>query len=115
MRIDRTDDRSLKGICGRTLPVGTATIPIPFADLDLIIDVKFRIINEDCPSLLSLRDMKENGRDLSMQNNTISYKHKIHGLIFEDDFLKHKWKADDMGCVLYTEKELRRLHRVFGH
>ena len=113
--IDYQDNHNLLGIGGQGRAIGTATIPIPFVDLDIVIDVKFRILDTNCPNLLSLRDMKENGLDMSIQKNVITYKHKIQDLSVINDFLMHKWTTEDMEYALYTEKELKRLHRVFGH
>jgi len=115
VNIDYEDARGLIGIGGTSSSIGTATIPVPFQDLDLIIDVKFRILRSECPSLLSLRDMIRCGLDISIQEKTVSFKHKIQALTFENDFLKHKWSSRDLDFTMYTEKELRRLHRGFGH
>lgn len=115
MRIDYSDRHSIVGIGGSTAVIGTAIVPIPFADLNIIIDVKFKILRDNCPTLLSLKDMIENGLDISIQDKTISFKHNIQSLTFENDFLKHKWSPKDTSYALYTERELRRLHRVFGH
>jgi len=104
MKIDYSDNRGLVGIGGTTESLGTAVVPIPFKDLDLVADVRFRILKNNCPTLLCLRDMIENGLDISIQDQTISY-----------DFLKHKWTMGDVSYAMYTDQELRRLHRVFGH
>lgn len=113
MRINRMEKRTICGVNSKSSPVGTATISIPFKTLDLWIDVQFRIMPFDCPSLLSMKDMIDNGLDLSIQNKWISYKHKLQDLIFENYFLVHRWNAWD--SCFYTEPELKRLHRVFGH
>jgi len=115
MEIDYNDNNCLLGIGGMSGAVGTASIPIPFVDLGIVIDVKFKILRDSCPNLLSLRDMIVNKLDISIQDKTVSFRHKIQSLLFENDFLKHKWSPEDMSYALYTDKELRRLHRVFGH
>lgn len=51
---------------------GIAMIQIPFTDLRAVMDVNFLIIDEDIPSLLSLRDMYKNWMDLSIQGMYIS-------------------------------------------
>ena len=58
--IDRSDKRGLTGIGGQGQCIVTANVQIPFNDLGLILDVKFRILQNTCPSLLSLRDMMQN-------------------------------------------------------
>lgn len=57
---------SVQGIGGRRTSVGTALIEIPFTHLHLLIDVNFLIILEEVPSLLSLKDMADNGLDISI-------------------------------------------------
>ena len=113
--IDRSDTRGLKGIGGQSQCIGTSIVQIPFNDLNLILDGKFRILQDTCPSLLSLKDMKQNGLDLSIQQHLLYFKYKCQNLIFENDFLKYKWNKADVEYALYTDVELRRLHRVFGH
>lgn len=29
--------------------------------------------------------------------------------------LKHRWNRKDMPFILYTEQELRKIHKYFGH
>lgn len=42
-------------------------------------------------------------------------KHRVQHLRFENDFLIHRWRSEDVCYVFYAEKELRRLYRVLGH
>ena len=113
MKIDKSDKKNIIGLGSRNQTIGTALVTVPFSDLDLWIDVKFRIVNTKCPTLLSLKDMIQNGLDISIQERTISFKHKRQSLTFENYFLIHRWRSQDMS--FYTEPELKRLHRVFGH
>ena len=99
----------------RVTTMGYATIPIPFTDLGIIIDVQFSIIQNQQATLLSLSDLKRNGLDINIQNETVNFKHKIQSLHYENDFLKHNLRPKDMPTVFYTEQELKRLHRKFGH
>lgn len=71
--INRRDQQGIRGVGGSAKVIGSAIIPIPFRDLNLIIEVKFQIVNERVLSLLSNRDMIENGLDISLQRKTISY------------------------------------------
>ena len=110
------DAKSLIGLGKNVVQaIGHATIPIPFVDLDKIIDVDFRVISQSQSTLLSLSDLKRNGLDISIQDETVSFKHKIQTLVYENDFLKHKWNPWESSIILYTEQELQRLHRNFGH
>ena len=113
MQLNRSEKKTICGLNSKNPAIGTAVITIPFKDLDLWIDVKFRIMAFDCPTLLSMKDMVDNGLDISVQNKWVSYKHKLQDLAFENYFLIHRWSVSDSS--FYTEPELRKLHRVFGH
>lgn len=103
MKIDRKDKRGLIGINGKPSPaIGTALVSIPFTKLQLIIEVKFRIMNYRCVSLLSLHDMLKNGLDVSLQNKIIIYNGKTQELVFKNDFPKLKWTVNDMNESFYT-------------
>lgn len=114
-KIDRTIARRLMGIGGRSCSIGTAREPVPFKDLNLVIDVNLQIVPDNVPTLLSNKDMYDNGLDISIQDHTITYKHLVQPLAFENYFLIHRWTPGDISFALYTEAELRKLHRVFGH
>ena len=114
-RINHSDIRSLRGLGGRQTPIGSVTIPVPFNDLNLVMDVKFRIVHDHIPTLLSMKDMLDNDLDFSIKRRTMFHKHKEHQLSLENYFLIHRWDHGDMTYSLYTESELHRLHRVFGH
>lgn len=113
MEVNRTEKRTIRGLNSKNPAIGTAVITIPFSELDIWLDVKFRIMEFDCPSLLSMKDMVDNGLDISIQKKWVSYKHKRKEPVFENYFLIHRWNASDLS--FYTEPELRRLYRVFGH
>ena len=61
--------QKMKGIGGEGKVIGDASIPIPFNKLNIIIDVDFLIIDSDCPSLLSNRDMIINRLDISIKGS----------------------------------------------
>lgn len=110
------DTKSLLGL-GKTVvkTLCYVTIQIPFVDLDIVIDLNFRVISQNQSTLLSLSDLKQNGLDISIRDETVSFKHKLQPLLYENDFLKHKWMPWESSIILYTEEELSRLHRNFGH
>lgn len=62
-----------------------------------------------------MKDMIENGPDISIQGNYVSLGQKQHLWSMENYFLIHRWKPEDKSFAFYTEKELRTLHPTFGH
>ena len=114
-QINKTDVKALRGIGGSSTAFGSAIIPVPFKDLNLVIDIKFRIVKDNVPTLLAMKDMVENGLDISIQRRVVKYKHLEHPLHMENFFLIHRWGRGDLAYSLYTETELKRLHRTFGH
>lgn len=108
-------NRTIRGVGGRRKASGLAMIQIPFINLGAVMDVDFLIIVEYIPSLLSLRDMYKNGMDLSIQGRYISLCTRRQQLHFENFFLVHRWTSKDIPYVLYTEPDLRTIHRGFGN
>ena len=115
IEIDYAQNRGVNGIGGKTEAVGTAIIPIPFKDIGIIIDVRFRIMRNACPSLLCLRDMIESGMEISIQEKTLTIHGRTQELEFVNDFLKYCWTPADLPSALYTVAELQKLHKQFGH
>lgn len=115
VHINREDTRNLNGIGGRSKSIGTATIPVPFSDLNLVIDVRFQIVTDDVPTLLSMKDMMDNGLNIRIQSKEVKYKHLWQALHFDNYFLIHRLDHGDLTFSLYTEAELKKLHPVFGH
>lgn len=111
----RPPKNNVKGIGGRSSSIGEATLQIPFDKLGIIIDVEFSILAKDTPSLLSNRDMIVNGLDISWQGGYLYLGERRQPFTFENYFYIHRWSARDVPFVLYTDDELRRIHRTFGH
>lgn len=61
---------------------------------------------DNVPSLLSMKDMKDNGLVISIQQEKISYKQNFQKPILENYYLIHRWTVEDMTRVMYTEEEL---------
>jgi hypothetical protein len=97
------------------MTIGCAKIPIPLSAIGIAILVDFQIMDGSVPSLLSLADVKGNMLDVKMLENRIEVGGKSQPLTFENRFLVHKWQKSDVRSALYTESEVRRLHRSFGH
>lgn len=66
-----SDGRAVKGMGGRNISKGSATIQIPLNNLAIIIEVKFMILQEDNTPLLSMRDMVTHILDISLLNSTL--------------------------------------------
>ena len=107
--------KGLKGIGGQGEVVGEVTIQIPFQKLGLIIDVDFAVLKGECPSLLSNKDMLQNNLDISLQGRYIHVGDRRQPLALENFFFIHKWSCNDTPYALFTEDELRKIHRGFGH
>lgn len=113
--IKESNGETVGGIGGSQSAVGMAMIQIPFRDLELIIDVWFTVINQDVPTLLSMRDMVTNGLGISIQKCHVHFRGRVHQLGMRNFFLIHTWAPTDMPFVMYTKRELRTVHRTFGH
>lgn len=83
--------------------------------MGLIIDVNFLLMKGRLLTLLCMKDMISNVLDISIQNRTITYHGRTQELVLENYFLVYKWGVRDVTYALYTEAELRRIHKVFGH
>ncbi len=99
IRMSKADRKNLTGIGGGSSPIGTAILPVPFPDLNLVIDVRFQIVRERVPTLLCMKCMMDNGLDISIQDKEVRYKRLSQPLHLENYFLVHKW---DYGDVAYT-------------
>lgn len=98
MKIDHSDQGGLIGLGGRVRAIGSATISIPFKDLELMIYVRFRIMNRDGPTLLSLRDMYKKQLDISIQRKVITHNEKSMQLSFESVLL-YTLRKISRGCT----------------
>lgn len=49
-----------------------------------------------------------------LQNRTITHKGEPQELSLENLVLVYRWSVTDVHYALSTEKELRKIHRVFG-
>lgn len=110
-----TTSKGVTGIGGSRIPIGSVSMQIPFTALDLVIDVEFIVLEESVPTLMSMKDMISNGLHISIQHKYICFGMKKQALKFENYFLIHKWSPADLQYALYTEVELRKIHKSFGH
>lgn len=107
--------KSRRGLTGQGSAMGTAAIRIPFPKFGVIIYVDFQIMDTDCPTLLSLQEMKQNSLELRVLTNSVDLFGKSQPLCFVNGFIVHNWNRDDAGSFFFTEDELPKLHRSFGH
>lgn len=90
----------MKGIGVKSLPVGEATIQIPFVRLNVILDVEFSILRGESPSLLPNKDMIEGGLDITLQGGYIYVGDLQQPLTLDNYFYVYVWAADDIPYVL---------------
>lgn len=105
---------------GRRVPfMGTVFIQISFSGLQVEIDVDFLLVDKAVPARLSMRDMLQNGLDISLQDAAIfigtGIAKRANQLQLCNFFLTHTWMPSSMPWSLFTEPELRKIHRMFGH
>lgn len=111
----RTSRRGVKGIAGKTGAIDEVTIQIPITDIGIIIHVEFSVLPGDTPSLLSNKDMIESGLDFGLQSGCIHVGDKRKALHLGNYFYIHRCPKKSILYVMFTEKELRLIHRSFGH
>jgi hypothetical protein len=78
------------------------------------VDVVIEIVHGAVPSFQSLKDLRESGVELSIQRKSLLLSGKEQPLHLENGFLVQKWEENE-ALALFTEDQLRKLHRSFGH
>ena len=111
--IDTSKRKSINGFGESvTRTIGQTRIRIPIAGLGISRIVTFNIVDTNSPSILCLRDMEDMGLEISIQENCLLLGDRRHELEVENDLLWLRWTPE---YSFYTEQELRKLHRAFGH
>ncbi len=113
VQIDTSDQKTLHGVGPTTTTLGGATIVLPMPSLRIQTPTIFHIVEAPLPSVLCLRDLQNMGVELSIQKECLLLHGKRHPLTPVNCLLYYRWDPQDV--VLYTEGELRKLHRTFGH
>lgn len=72
-------------------------------------------MKDNVPTLLCMKDMLDAGLDISIRKKEVYFKEFVQPLKFENYFLIHCWSPEEVKYCMYTESELRKLHRAFGH
>lgn len=106
------EERSVKGIGGKQKCFGSVNIPITFHNIGVVIDVSFHITQGSTPSILCLRDLKKTGFQLDIQEDCLTFMGRREKLEVRNGLLWHQWNPD---VANFSEGELKRLHRSFGH
>lgn len=92
--------------------LGTIEIPVPISN-DYYIPVMTEVVNIDIPFLLGLDTMTKNGMVLDTKRQTLSSNSdgwKV-SLVRKRGHLYYDWEIR----VLFTEAELRKVHKHFFH
>lgn len=88
--IDTSMTKSVRGIGGKRKNIGSELIQIPFTGLGIMIDVTIHIMDEQVPSLLSLKYMLEKGLYISIQDKMVTLRGKTHDSVMKNYFLVQK-------------------------
>lgn len=97
------------------MALGEVTIQIPFSELNLVMDIDFSILGGETPSLPCNRDLIENGLDISIQGGYLYIGEARQPPALDNFFFIYKCTVASIPYILYTEDELRGIHRVSGH
>lgn len=95
--------------------MGSTVVQITLKDIVMVIDVELLLLSDEFPSLISLRDLVENGLNISIQDFVIKHDGMEQPLTIETYFLVYSWTPEDVPYFFYTEMELRTIHRTFVH
>lgn len=93
--------------------IGTAKISVPFPDISVICEIPFHITeDENCPSVLCLRDSTRSDLDRSVQNDRVHCLGKTQKPVRENGLFFYGWNSN---TALFSHSELFRLYRSSGH
>ena len=104
--------KRIKGIGGSQSCFGSVTIPIAFNNIGVVIDVDFNITRAPTLTIFCLRDLKSTGFQLDIQEDCLRFMGRTEKLELRNGLLWHNWSP---ATAMYSEGELIRLHRSFGH
>lgn len=81
--------RRVIGLADLPKGIRCVRIQIQFPALRIVIDVDFLMVTRDILSLLSVKDMMDNGMDTSVENRCAYHEGRREPLILENYFLIH--------------------------
>lgn len=73
------------------------------------------VSKKDVLTHLGNRNIIDNVPDISLQNLQVSYGGRAKPFVFKNYFLIHRLRKKELPYVIYTEHELGKIHRSFGH
>lgn len=107
--------KDTKGIGALRRKVKYAEIQIILVKKGLLIDVEFTILDEDIPSIFSMKYMMQNGIAIYTQKKHLTFDDKKTRIKFNNYFLVHQWKQSSITFSFLTEMELVKTHRSFSY
>lgn len=113
--IKPTNEQTVTEINETRKAAALVVIQLPFKELDAVIDVSLLFLEEDIPTLLSMKNMSQNCSEIAIHGHDVSLGSRSHLLTMKIYFLIHRRTFDDVSYVSYTEQELRTLHWTFNH
>lgn len=75
-------------------------------ELDILLDIMFQIVDVNVPTLLEMKDIVDNGLEISFQDQLVKYGNEEKRLAFENYLLIHRWCPGDENFIFYTKREL---------
>lgn len=105
----------MRGIGGSGTILGQALIQIRPKGLRLINDITFSILKDNFSSPLFNRDILVNELDSLLKGHYMHVGRHYQPLYLENFFFVHRYFSDDIPFALYTERDLRRIHRGSRH
>lgn len=72
-------------------------------------------MKDNVPSPLSMKEMKNNGLDFSIQDEIVRFKNAEQDLVMENYFLVRRWRPEDLGfCVIHRVGTTKALSRIWS-
>lgn len=88
--------KTILGIGGKEKGVGLIKIQILFTGLGIIIDFEFLLVSSAIPSIVSMKDMLDNGLDISILDATVLLNGRSHQVTILNVFLIHTWDPNNL-------------------
>lgn len=93
----------------------SARVQIPFRTLRKILYVEFLIIEKNIPTLLGLRGLMKNNSYIYLMGTCLIFDGRREPFQLRNYLLSYHWVPENVQFALYTEQDLRRIHRTSGH
>lgn len=83
-QLNRGSPKTINGIRGSEQGIGTAKLPIPLKEMNIIIDITFQAMRNNFPPHLSMEDMYQTDLYISIQKKGIKSKILERNLPFDN-------------------------------